>query len=238
MRQRLKSIRSRLGSVTDTALAAEIDVHRLRVMYYRASFGIPTFVRPTLHMRLSHEQRQIVLAQLQAGSTLTSIIEKTGLTLSSIRPLADSIGWKPQPRIHPPKKNTVGKLKLDDLLTLYDAGVRQSDLARRANVSRERIRQIINRSGRPADHTKKLIQRLERTQKRQADVSRRREIGKAATLKKNRIFLTKANHMWEQQETTRSIATTYDLSMSSMHRWIYTGRKQFGWFARRKQQKR
>ena len=229
-----------LGTIPDLAFGRKTDLSRSTIVELRARLHIGAYQRS---VHVTDAQREEAVRWLRAGKTLTWTAEQMKLSLLRIRRMAREIGWDrswvPASEVSR-RSSTVGCMPVSALLKQFDAGKTLQHIAQQAGVSRERIRQVIEREGRPprrialARRAAQRAQRLQRYRQRQAVLRvKSKARTQRRTLAKLRTFLRAAQRQWLAGATIRTIAAHYGLTRTAMGWWIFTGRTRLGWFPRR-----
>lgn len=224
----------RMGVMSDADLARELGTYREAVTAYRNEHGIPRF-RPS--EEIPRDELKRIEENLKRGASIKEICEATGRPRCSIRKVAESFGWRRSWLKHAPRglSHTVGHLTREEIFTHYDAGVSNSEIARQAGVSPERIRQVIAQSGRDSastKHARVMLERLKEQAERSAQYRAQRSLNRERRKAEHRAYLNLAETMWPNS-TIYQIAEAYGLAPNSMSWWIFYGRKNFGLFPKR-----
>ena len=230
-----------IGQTSDVTLSRTSGVSRLTIWELRHRLKIPTYrpSPPTIPAALRDDVRRRILAR----EKLTDIARDAGITWTVLRAFATEVGYDPEwKKLHMKKPSLmVGRIPKAEALRRFDAGETLDAIATRSGVSRERIRQIANKCGRQprhiARHQAALLRRARLNAVRQRQralriVSKKRTAERRA--KTTARYLKKARKLWQRGDLIRAIAKVYGLQPNSMAWWIFIGRKQFGWFPRRR----
>lgn len=227
-----------LGTCSDAKLAELSGVSRTTIATYRELLCIPAFVKPA--RSLTEEQAEIATRELKAGRTLLFVSDSLHLPLNLIYQHAHAIGWEKNWRtFDPPKK--VGRLTYETVIRrLRTQKETNRAIAKSAGVSSEYIRQVAARAGLESRRSiqKRIVaakrkKRAKLLARRQLQRQRSQARTRARYLRKLERYLKRAQQMWDQGALIGSIAKKYRLTTHSMSWWIFRGRTELGWFARR-----
>lgn len=230
-----------IGQMSDEALSRTSGISRYTIWALRHRLKIPTYrpPPPTIPALQRDEARRRILAR----ETLSGIARDLGIQWAVLRAYATEVGYDPAwKKLHHKKPSLmVGRMPKAEVLRRFDAGETLDAIATRSGVSRERIRQIADKSGRQPRHIARHQAALLRQSRLIAARQRRRALriaNKKRTAerraKTGARYLRKARPLWQRGDSIRTIAQVYGLSPNSMAWWIFSGRKQFGWFPRRR----
>lgn len=243
--ERLRPYWHRLGQMADEEMSRVSGVSRGTVWGLRRRLGIPVYSRvaPEVPAALKAQVRARILAR----EKLKGIARDMRISWLALRAFATEVGYDPAwKRVHmtPPSK-TVGCMTKMDVLRRFDAGETLDSIAKRAGVSRERIRQVAEKAGRHARQAGRHRTAVRRRAKIRAAIERRQaqlpaKMKRTAERrrKKEVRFLTVARKLWRRGQTIRAIAQVYGLTTNSMGWWIYVGRKHLRWFPHRQAQRK
>jgi hypothetical protein len=167
---------------------------------------------------------------LLGGALRTPLAKKYHVYFHEIKRIADSLGLKDNRGAKPSDK--CGKMTKKEVLDLHKQGVKHPFIAKRAGVSRERIRQIVEKAGLvPRRFTQQAELKIRKAQKAKDLADRRKErerlkpIHAAAAIKKRCEYMGKANEMWAKGDWMKVIAKDYKIPMSSLSWYIGFCRK-------------
>lgn len=185
---------------------------------------------------MDEEDIRQVLAMLVAGRPKAAVGHTFGITFLKMAEVCDYIGWGLHWRI---KKQTVGAMTVEEVKKRYNAGETNEAIAKIAGVSRERVRQVVEREGlRPR---LELIHenRMRRAAESQAEQEQKKQASrerKAAQLAKLTEDMAEAQRLWAQGASRSEIAKAYGQNIRTMDWQIHRARKFLGpeWFPYRK----
>lgn len=229
-----------IGVEADTELARRSGGPRSQICWIRHSLHIPA--RPAVV--ITPAQRRECLRRVRARESLKSIAAVTGLTVQTVKTLALPLGWTPEWTKHharPKRSNTVGRLSRIEMERLLRAGKKLREVADLAGVSAQRIVQVAKAIGMPGQHELSRPQREKRRREREREreLKRRRRAKERAArpaklLATLRRYLGRARQLYDKGLSISDIAKRYQIPPQSMSWWLFRGRRQLGWFPRRR----
>lgn len=230
---------AQLGVATDLELTRLSGVSRSLIACVRLVLGIPRSQPPAMSPTI----RRDCLRRLRARESVTAISRTTGEPVSRVRALARSIGWEYSwvSRKGDGATKTIGRLPKDKLDHLLAQGLSLTAVAKRAGVSHQRVAQVVKAMGLPSQQVRMRPWRKKATLAKERWLQVRRERWlkdrarrRAARMPKLRHFLSRANRLYGEGLSIGQIAKRYRIPPNSMSWWIFRGRRELGWFPKRR----
>lgn len=234
----LRPVLHLIGVECDSELARRSGASRSQICWIRLSLQIPA--RP--RVVIMDDQRRDCLRRVKAKETLKSVSAVTGLTIQTVKNLALSVGWNSswsRPLQQP--STTIGRITRTKMASLLRAGKTTYEVAELAGVSHQRITQVAKVIGMPRlrELRSSIWDKQRRQREREKDLRRKRREKERAKrpallLAKLRRFLGPARKMYAKGRSVSGIAKRYQMSARSMSWWLFRGRRDLGWFPKRR----
>ena len=130
-------------------------------------------------------------------------------------------------------------MNVDEMSELYDQGLSQAEIARRAgDVSRERVRQILMAAGKEPARVKAARKRQQRAAQKEARKAQRALEREKKKEEKKQLLEKRwapAVDAWDDGKSLTEIAAIMNLPKGSLNWWVGKLRKDYDWFPKRRE---